>query len=150
VQIPFDEELGDGSRLKLTIDKWLTPNGTWIHQKGINPDIYVAQPAYFDVAPLNKKLVLKYDMNNSDVKSMQIILDALNLYPGRVDGYFDNQTLIALKSFQEMQKLPITGEADVSTMNRLEDVISDMFDDPHNDAQLNQAILTLQGELSGH
>ena len=31
--------------LKLTIAKWLTPNGTWISKKGIEPDIVVPLPA---------------------------------------------------------------------------------------------------------
>lgn len=33
------EDLGDGAGLHVTIAKWLTPNGTWIHQKGIEPDV---------------------------------------------------------------------------------------------------------------
>jgi carboxyl-terminal processing protease len=35
-------DLSDGSGLKLTIAKWLTPNGTWIHKVGIAPDYPVA------------------------------------------------------------------------------------------------------------
>jgi carboxyl-terminal processing protease len=43
------EDLGDGAGLHVTIAKWLTPNGTWVHQKGLTPDITVSldpkQPA---------------------------------------------------------------------------------------------------------
>lgn len=35
-------DLSDGSGLKLTIAKWLTPNGRWIHKIGLTPDIEVA------------------------------------------------------------------------------------------------------------
>ena len=35
-------DLSDGSGLKLTIAKWLTPNGRWIHKIGLTPDIAVA------------------------------------------------------------------------------------------------------------
>ena len=35
-------DLSDGSGLKLTIAKWLTPNGTWVHKVGIGPDYPVA------------------------------------------------------------------------------------------------------------
>ena len=35
----------DDTTLKLTIAKWLTPNGTWISKKGIEPDIVVPLPA---------------------------------------------------------------------------------------------------------
>ncbi len=36
------EDLGGGAGLHVTIAKWLTPNGTWVHEKGIEPDIKVA------------------------------------------------------------------------------------------------------------
>jgi carboxyl-terminal processing protease len=35
-------DLSDGSGLKLTIAKWLTPNGRWIHKTGLTPDVAVA------------------------------------------------------------------------------------------------------------
>ena len=34
-------ELDDGSALKITIERYYTPNGTYIHEKGIEPDYYV-------------------------------------------------------------------------------------------------------------
>ena len=34
-------ELDDGSALKITIEKYYTPNGTYIHKTGIEPDYYV-------------------------------------------------------------------------------------------------------------
>lgn len=35
------EDLGNGSGLHVTIAKWLTPNGTWVHNQGLKPDIEV-------------------------------------------------------------------------------------------------------------
>ena len=35
------EDLGGGAGLHVTIAKWLTPNGTWVHKKGLTPDISV-------------------------------------------------------------------------------------------------------------
>lgn len=32
------EDLPSGAGLHITIAKWITPNGTWIHEKGIEPD----------------------------------------------------------------------------------------------------------------
>ena len=36
------EDLGDGAGLHVTIAKWLTPKETWVHEKGLTPDISVA------------------------------------------------------------------------------------------------------------
>ena len=35
------EDLGGGAGLHVTIAKWLTPNGTWVHKKGLEPDFTV-------------------------------------------------------------------------------------------------------------
>lgn len=39
------EDLGDGAGLHVTIAKWLTPNGTWVNEKGLTPDVVVLQDA---------------------------------------------------------------------------------------------------------
>lgn len=36
------EDLGNGAGLHITIAKWLTPNGVWVHGKGLTPDIAVS------------------------------------------------------------------------------------------------------------
>jgi carboxyl-terminal processing protease len=38
-------ELGDLGGVKLTVEKWLTPNKRWIHHVGLTPDIAVTVPA---------------------------------------------------------------------------------------------------------
>jgi carboxyl-terminal processing protease len=148
VQDTFDKEMADGSNLKLTIDKWLTPNGTWIHKKGVAPDLRVEQPAYFNVAPLTKKLTLKYDMNSEDVKNLQIMLEGLGFFPERKDGYYDAKTAAAVKEFQKASKLAVTGDADEKTMNAVEDKIILEIKNPKNDMQLNAAISLLQNTLA--
>jgi carboxyl-terminal processing protease len=35
------EELDDGSGLHITIARWLTPNGTWVNEKGLEPDVKI-------------------------------------------------------------------------------------------------------------
>ena len=35
------DDMGQGAGLHVTIAKWLTPNGTWIHMKGLQPDVVV-------------------------------------------------------------------------------------------------------------
>ncbi|SDE50877.1 carboxyl-terminal processing protease [Paenibacillus sp. UNCCL117] len=144
VQVTFQEEMGDGSNIKMTVYKWLTPNGTWIHKKGIEPTLAVEQPAYFRVAPLSKKETLKPDANNEDVKNLQIMLQGLGLNPERTDGYYHDKTAQAVKSFQRANGLPTTGEVDVETANKLERAILAAIRDPKNDAQLKAAVEAMQ------
>ena len=35
------EDLGNGAGIHITIAKWLTPNGTWVHKKGLEPDVAI-------------------------------------------------------------------------------------------------------------
>jgi carboxyl-terminal processing protease len=150
VQDMFDKQLGDGSNLKLTINKWLTPNGTWIHKKGIDPDLRISEPDYFNVPPLSKKTTLRFDMNNDDVKNMQIMLAGLGFNPGRKDGYYNEETALAVKALQKSLNLKMTGEADLDTMNKLEKEVIAHIKDPKNDTQLTAAITLLQNTLPVH
>ena len=34
-------ELSNGGCVRITVKRWLTPNGSWIHKQGITPDIIV-------------------------------------------------------------------------------------------------------------
>ncbi|WP_422658532.1 S41 family peptidase [Paenibacillus sp. EC2-1] len=148
VQTSFDKQFGDGSLLKVTIAKWLTPNGTWIHEKGIKPNLKVDQPDYFSVAPIDKKKTLKFDMNNSDVKNAQIMLEAIGYKPGRKDGYFDRATEKAVKSFQSSQKLKADGVVNAATAEALEAELIKKIQDPKNDNQMNRGIAEVREEIA--
>lgn len=148
VQTSFDKQMGDGSLLKITIAKWLTPNGSWIHKKGIKPDIAVDQPDYFSVAPINKDKSLEYNMNNTDVKSAQIMLDGLGFKPGRKDGFFDEKTVAAVKSFQSSAKLKANGVMDAKTAEALENALIEHIRDPKYDYQLNRGIDEVRKEIA--
>lgn len=150
VQTSFEKQFGDGSLLKVTIAKWLTPNGSWIHEKGIKPDLKVAQPDYFSVAPIDKKKTLKYDMNNADVKNAQIMLEAVGHKPGRKDGYFDRATEKAVKSFQTSQKLKADGMVNTATAEALEAALIEKIQDPKNDNQLNRGIAEIREEIAAN
>ncbi|HEX6976757.1 MAG TPA: S41 family peptidase [Patescibacteria group bacterium] len=55
------QDLPGGSGLHITIAKWLTPNGTWVNEKGLDPDIEVKEdPNSKDDVQLQKAIeVLK-------------------------------------------------------------------------------------------
>lgn len=147
VQVTFEKEMGDGSNIKMTVYKWLTPNGNWIHKKGIEPDVAVEQPDYFKVAPLNKKSAIKPDSTGDDVKNLQIMLKGLALPVDRTDGYFSEKTAAAVRAFQSGHELPATGEVDANTANKLEQAVVAKIKDPANDLQLKAAVKELQRQL---
>jgi carboxyl-terminal processing protease len=138
VQQPIS--LGDGSEIKLTLYRWLTSNGNQINEVGVEPTIEVKQPDYFYVAPLNVEETLKFDMNNEQVKNAQVMLKGLGIEPGRVDGYFSQQTKTAVIAFQRTNKLDATGEIDKKTAARLQEKVVEEVRKDENDRQLNTAI----------
>ncbi|MFB6468957.1 S41 family peptidase [Cytobacillus sp. Hz8] len=132
--------MGDGSNIKLTLYKWLTPDGNWIHKKGIKPDIAIQQPEIYQTHPLDIEKPLEKDMNNEQIKNAQQILDGLGLTPGRKDGYFSEQTEIAVKAFQQKNKLPLTGKIDSTTAAALEQAAVETMKKESNDLQLQTAL----------
>ncbi|NRD76664.1 PDZ domain-containing protein [Bacillus sp. BRMEA1] len=132
--------MGDGSTIKLTLFKWLTPNGNWIHKKGIKPDVAIKQPAIFATHPVQIDNPLVEDMNNEQVKNAQEILEGLGFEPGRTDGYFSKETTIAVKGFQQENDLETTGEIDVKTADKLEDAAVQVMKNEKNDLQLQTAL----------
>ncbi len=57
VQAPLDLEGGAG--IHVTIAKWLTPNGTWVHGVGLTPDVIIeGEPTASNDAQLNKAVEL--------------------------------------------------------------------------------------------
>jgi len=139
--------LKDESEIKITIAKWLTPKDNWIHQKGVKPDVEVDQPAYFHAAPINAEKPLEKEMNNDQVKNLQIILKGLGYDPGREDGFFSAETEMAVKSFQAKNNLPASGKVDEKTASLLQEQLIQVIKDPKNDVQLKKALEVLLEEI---
>ncbi|MDX8360588.1 S41 family peptidase [Cytobacillus sp. IB215316] len=134
--IPMD----DGSSVKLTQFKWLTPDGNWIHEKGVEPTIEVKQPAYFYTNPIQFEEDLTYDMNSEHIKNIQIMLKGLGFDPGREDGYFGKETETAVSKFQQANNLEATGVINQETATQIEDRIIEEIGKEENDAQLKAAL----------
>jgi carboxyl-terminal processing protease len=79
---------------------------------------------------------------SSDVKAAEEMLKALGYNPGKVDGFFDQDTEAAVKEFQKKNNLKETGvlqgETTLQLMNQLrEDIVK-------NDTQVKKAISILK------
>lgn len=143
VQTPKD--LDDGSNLKLTTAKWLTPNGNWIHEKGIEPDIEVPYPSYAMLPYIDPSMEMKTGMVSPSIKAAEEMLSAIGYDPGDIDGLYDEHTEAAVKSLQKKLSLPengiLLGETTYSLMNELRNKIE--TDDP----QLKKAEEVLLKEI---
>ncbi|MFD2922596.1 S41 family peptidase [Halobacillus naozhouensis] len=135
--------MGDGSTIKLTLFKWLTPEGNWIHEKGIEPTVKVKQPDYFYTSPVEIEEPLTYNNNGDKIKSIQEMLKGLGYSPGRTDGYFSEETKEAVETFQSEHQLNVTGEVDAKTAGKLEELIVKKVRDEENDRQMKKALEVL-------
>lgn len=148
VQISYDNGLG-GDLLKMTVAKWLTPDGNWVHGKGIRPDVPAAPPELYTVARLSKTKALQPDSIGDEVKSLQTMLHGLGYEPGREDGYYSAETAEAVRAFQNAAGLAPTGVADVKSQQALEQAVREWVRSPQNDSQLARAVETLKERMDG-
>src|SRR5690625_6383141 len=101
--------------IKLTFFKWLLPEGNWINEKGVKPTVEIKQPDYYYSNPIKVDKPFKLDESDDNIETAQIILDGLGYNLDRKDGYFDKDTVAALKEFQSEHSLSETGELDEET-----------------------------------
>jgi carboxyl-terminal processing protease len=139
------QDLQDGSNLKFTTAKWLTPDGNWIHQKGIEPDYSVELPKYASLPFIDPEKELALSMSSSEVHSAEQMLKALGYDPGKIDSLYDEQMQNAVIQFQKDNKLESNGilKGD-STLKLMEKVRDSLV---KNDPQLKKAIEVLKQQL---
>jgi len=138
--------MGDGSNLKLTIYKWLTPDGNWIHKKGVEPTVKAELPEFYYTNPIQIDKELKYDQNSDKIANVQKMLEGLGYNPGRKDGYFSRETAAAVKNFQGKQGLEVTGTINEKTASQLQSAVVQKVQNNENDTQMKKALEVLFDE----
>ncbi|MFJ8235344.1 S41 family peptidase [Ureibacillus sp. NPDC094379] len=129
--------LPDGSNLKFTTGKWLTPDGNWINEKGIKPDIEVKYPEYASLPFINPETELSKGTTSPAVNAAEQMLDALGYDVGKVDTEFDDSTVAAVKSFQADHDLEQTGSIAGETTYEIMDALREKID--KDDPQIKKA-----------
>lgn len=147
VQVSYDKALADGSLVKMTIAKWLTPLGNWVHEKGLKPDVEVLPPDYYTVARLDKTKTLAPDTIDDNTKSLQIMLSGLGYKTDRKDGYYSKVTEQSVEAFQKKAGIPVTGLTDKTTAEKLEEQLVQKIRDEASDTQLQKAVSVLKQKL---
>jgi carboxyl-terminal processing protease len=71
--------LTNGGGLRITVARWLTPDGNWIHDAGVTPDIVVDWEAPVDENALDTQLQRAVDYLQTQPEQA---VDELELEPG--------------------------------------------------------------------
>ncbi|QYR24284.1 S41 family peptidase [Paenibacillus sp. sptzw28] len=140
-------QMNDGSVLKLTEAQWRSPDGQWIHKKGIKPTVPVATPAYALLPRLPAGLQLKTGDYGDKVQTAQQMLQALGYSIRDEAGIYDEQTTDAVKAFQRGEALPVTGIMNDKTAYRITLRLSEKFG--KEDPQRNKALELLEAAEAG-
>ncbi|PRS35603.1 peptidase S41 [Bacillus sp. RJGP41] len=140
------QDFEDGSNFKYTAAKWLTPEGNWIHKKGIKPDINVRLPDYANLPYISPDKELKASDSSSEVKAAEEMLKEAGHDPGKIDGFFDEATKNAVTAFQREQKIKETGTIKDDTTVKLMQVIREKI--LKNDTQVKKAVEVLKKEIN--
>lgn len=129
-----------GSGFKFTVGEYFTPNDERVHTVGLTPDIYIAN-IYTPVDP-NQFSMIEFLSLDSDSTRLGIEqrLGALGLIPdSAVDGIYDEQTVAAIKLFQNYLKVEPTGVVDIYTAIGFNDYIYDNITRV-TDVQIEEAV----------
>ncbi len=138
----------DGSALKYTTSRWLSPNGDWINQVGITPDEVVELPAALtqSFSSMEKADVYEEDIVSDVVASVQRVLAYFGYAVDRQDGYFSKQTQAQWIAFNQDRDFACDGTITYdSYMRALSEVMYDWATSSEHDTQLAKAKEILHG-----
>lgn len=133
------EKLGD---IKLTVAEYTLPNGECIHKIGIKPDVEIKNKYVPMVTEEFKPMdfAAKYTVGDigDGVLAAEQRLEAFGYQVGKVDGTYDEETALAVKSFQENAGLYPYGVLDITTQTYLNNAANEA--EVLQDLQLDAAL----------
>ena len=139
----------DGSALKVTSSRWLSPSGVWINEKGIDPDIEIQDHQALQIGwvGMEEDEVLEYDSVGEAVKCAQNGLDYLGYTPDRTDGYFSRDTEEKIRQFQSDHELTADGKLNQKTyLSIYSAIVYEISFNKEKDAQLQKALEIIHEE----
>lgn len=110
-----------GGAIKLTIATYTTANGTQVNKIGVEPDIEVKNKIYPlfenpDAEPMQFAVTIDESSGEEYIKPIEYRLSLLGIYCGNAyDGIIDDDTVAAVKIFQEQFGLAPSGEITIDT-----------------------------------
>ncbi|MCK9477893.1 MAG: S41 family peptidase [Firmicutes bacterium] len=141
--------LKNGGALWLTVAKYLTPNGSYIHEVGIEPDYYVENKKVVldtsEFQPIQGARALKQGDSGNDVLAIEQRLSAMGYPIENADEFYDIHTEIAVTAFQSGNGLFPYGVADITTQIKIMDVAFEA--EVMQDNQLEKAKEVIDGNF---
>ena len=124
--VQITQSFKDGSAIKYTTSKWLSPSGVWVNKEGIEPDVLVELPTVITTpyGSMEEGSILEVDSVNVNTASAQLSLEFLGYTIDRIDGYFNEVTKEAIKSFQSDHSIEVTGVLDSNTFEAIYSAVS--------------------------
>ncbi|KGR76432.1 S41 family peptidase [Ureibacillus sinduriensis] len=141
--------LDNGGELKLSTNKWLTPQRDWIHGKGIQADIEAEPHPLFslEVIPLTGEYA-EGDFKE-EVAYTQKVLSGLGYNITRTDGFYDEDTAEAVVLYREKNELKKGRHMDDEFFASIREQVASYKENAENDAQLNMGISVMMNRLKG-
>lgn len=112
-------DYGSGSELKLTIARWLTPDGSWINKKGITPTYKADYPKMAYLPPFSEHEYKKGAINN-EIKNYGVALQDLGYLDDQPTSEYNDKLVKAVSDFQKQNSLSQTGNIDHKTTAKIE------------------------------
>ncbi len=146
------DPISNGGGIKLTIAKYLTPNGRVIDGVGITPDIIVHNPDQLDITkissfvPMIEETTAEAGDKGLNVYGAQQRLHWIGYTSIKASGIMDETTVEALKKFQTTAGLTASGTLDGETVLKLEEQILEIMKGSIEDLQLKKAIEVIKNK----
>lgn len=132
------KEFSDSSILKYTNMRWLTPNKSYIHKKGIQPDKTIKAPKYEEIEIIDPSKTYQEGDQSKEIKSIKIGLNALGYNINNENDQFDAQLTSQVKSFQSEHDLTANGIFTGDTTKKFIELLRKKI--RSEDKQLDEAI----------
>lgn len=135
------QDISDQEEIKLTVGKWLTADGNWINEKGIQPDKEIELPEYTKLFVVNESEDFEEGKASAKVSNLKSVLRALD-YQLTDHALYDESVTQAITSFQEKNGLKVSGELTGETARAITNALYDKID--NNDRQYKKAVEALK------
>lgn len=137
--LPLTEKTG----VKITHSKWLTPNGNWVHEKGVTPDEVVEAPKFTTYLFVNDRQLPTFKTQNDAVLNLQKVLQTLG-YAVQLTSVYDDALEQQLKQFNQDHHIHAEQTLSVATAQKINALLRDKI--MNEDTQLQKALERLNQE----